>query len=141
VNVRANLGLEDQARSLTQWQAYGKKQVPPHYWLEYLKCLDQRRTDLLEILHASALRDAESHDSNFASFYWNISQNASKEKHRSATPGIAGCITPGKSIPSLHKISRDCILRFDCLFCAIYRRQEATLSFQVMAVHCLAARS
>jgi site-specific DNA-cytosine methylase len=95
VNVRANLGLEDQARSLTQWQAYGKKQVPPHYWLEYLKCLDQRRTDLLEILHASALRDAESHDSNFASFYWNISQNASKEKHRSATPGIAGCITPG----------------------------------------------
>lgn len=97
VNVRANLGLEDGARSLTQWQAYGKKQVPPHYWLEYLKCIDQRRTDLLEILHASAMRDADSHDSNFSSFYWNISQNASKEKHRSATPGIAGCITPGKS--------------------------------------------
>jgi len=51
--------------------------------------------DLLEILHASAARDAETHDSNFSSFFWNISQNASKEKHRSACPGIAGCITPG----------------------------------------------
>lgn len=113
MNVRANLGLEDEARSLTQWQAYGKKQVPPHYWLEYLKCIDQRRTDLLEILHASAMRDAESHDSNFASFYWNTSQNASKEKHRSATPGIAGCITPGKFFQYRRHICDCTIVPFD----------------------------
>ena len=140
MNVRANLGLEDEARSLTQWQAYGKKQVPPHYWLEYLKCIDQRRTDLLEILHASAMRDAESHDSNFASFYWNTSQNASKEKHRSATPGIAGCITPGKSFsvssPYLRLHNITIRLTFPCIY-----RQAETLSFRVMDVHYLAVRS
>ena len=41
-------------------------------------------------LHAQAARDAETHDSNFASYYWNISQNVTREKHRSVTPGIAG---------------------------------------------------
>ncbi|KAI2506741.1 pyrimidine dimer repair by nucleotide-excision repair [Fragilaria crotonensis] len=74
---------------------HGKKQVPPHFWLEYMNCNNQRILDLIDILHASAARDAETHDSYFASFYWNISQNASKEKHRTATPGIAGCVTPG----------------------------------------------
>jgi hypothetical protein len=47
--------------------------------------------DMIDILHASGVRDAESHDSNFAGFFWNLSQNVSKEKHRSATPGIASC--------------------------------------------------
>jgi SNF2-related domain len=60
-----------------------------------MNCNNQRILDLIDILHASAARDAESHDSYFTSFYWNISQNASKEKHRTATPGIAGCVTPG----------------------------------------------
>ncbi len=50
---------------------------------------------ILSGLHASAARDAECHDSNFASFFWNISQNISREKHRGASPGIASCITPG----------------------------------------------
>jgi hypothetical protein len=94
-NPRVALGLEDTARFITNWHAHGKKQVPPHYWLEYLKCNYQREMDFIDILHASALRDAEAHDSNFSSFYWNISQNATKEKHRSSRPGIAGCITPG----------------------------------------------
>lgn len=53
---------------------------------------------MIDILHVSAARDAESHDSNFSSFFWNISQNASKEKHRTATSGIAGCITPGGDV-------------------------------------------
>lgn len=83
------------ARFTTCWGAHGKKQVPPHFWLEYMNCNNQRILDLIDILHASAARDAETHDSYFASFYWNISQNASKEKHRTATPGIAGCVTPG----------------------------------------------
>ena len=55
----------------------------------------QREMDVIDILHGSAARDAESHDSNFASYFWNISQNASKEKHKTATPGIASCISPG----------------------------------------------
>ena len=93
--ARERLGFEDMTRTLTKWGPFGAKQVPPHYWLEYLNLIDQREIDLLEILHASAVRDAETHDSNFASFFWNVSQNASKEKHRSACPGIAGCITPG----------------------------------------------
>lgn len=41
------------------------------------------------------MRDAEAHDSSFSNFYWNLSQNASKEKHKSACAGIAGCVTPG----------------------------------------------
>jgi hypothetical protein len=53
---------------------------------------------MLEILHASAARDAETHDSSFASFVWNISQNASREKHRTTCPGISGCITPGGEV-------------------------------------------
>jgi len=93
--AREKLGLDDMARSLTKWGPFGQKQCPPHYWMEYIDCLNQREMDLIEILHASAARDAETHDSNFASFFWNVSQNASKEKHRSACPGIAGCITPG----------------------------------------------
>lgn len=50
---------------------------------------------MTDILHIAAARDAECHDSNFASFFWNVSQNVSKEKHRTKTPGIAGCISPG----------------------------------------------
>jgi site-specific DNA-cytosine methylase len=92
---RSKLGIDDMARTLCSWGAYGQKSIPPNYWLEFLNCCSQREIDLLEILHASAARDAETHDSNFASFIWNISQNASKEKHRIATPGISGCITPG----------------------------------------------
>ena len=59
-----------------------------------MKCSSQRCLDLLEILHTSAARDAECKDANHSAFFWNISQNASKEKHRSAVPGIASCITP-----------------------------------------------
>lgn len=93
--AREKLGFDDMSRSLTKWGPFGAKKVPPHYWLEYANMLSQREIDLLEILHASSVRDAETHDSNFSSFFWNVSQNASKEKHRSACPGIAGCITPG----------------------------------------------
>jgi site-specific DNA-cytosine methylase len=93
--AREKLGLEDMARTLTEWGPHGKKQLPPHYWLEFVNCCNQRQIDLLDILHASAARDAETHDSSFASFVWNISQNASREKHRSACPGISGCVTPG----------------------------------------------
>ena len=94
-NSRAALGVEDRARPITNWGPFGKRQLPPHYWLEFLNCCTQRELDLLDILHASAARDAESHDSSFASFVWNISQNATREKHRSACPGISGCVTPG----------------------------------------------
>lgn len=93
--AREKLGLEDEARFTTQWHANGKKQVPPHWWLEYMNCNSQRVMDFFDILHASAMRDAEAHDSSYSSFSWNISQNASKEKHRTAACGIAGCITPG----------------------------------------------
>lgn len=93
--ARERLGIDDMSRAQTQWGAYGAKQLPPHYWLEYINCYNQRQMDLLEILHASAARDAEGHDSNFTSYFWNTSQNASKEKHRTAHAGIAGCITPG----------------------------------------------
>ena len=86
------------ARPQTNWGPNGKKQVPPHYWLEYLNCENQRILDMIDILHISAARDAESHDSNFSSYFWNLSQNVSKEKHRSKTPGIAGCITPGGDV-------------------------------------------
>lgn len=86
------------ARPITQWGPFGKKHLPPHYWLEYLNCQEHRQLDMIDILHISAARDAESHDSNFSSFFWNISQNASKEKHRTATSGIAGCITPGGDV-------------------------------------------
>ncbi|KAG7339316.1 SNF2 family helicase [Nitzschia inconspicua] len=85
----------DLTRATTHSGAFGKKQVPPHYWLEYLDCQPQRQLDMIDILHASAARDAESHDSHHSSFFWNISQNVSKEKHRTAVPGIAGCISPG----------------------------------------------
>jgi len=102
-NSRAALGLKDRARYLTNWGPYGEKQIPPHYWLEYINCCNQRQVDMLDILHASALRDAESHDSNFTSFYWNISQNVTKEKHRTATSGIAGCVTPGGDVLLPHK--------------------------------------
>ena len=94
-NVRQKLGVQDTTRFTTNWEGFGKKQIPPHYWLEYLRCNFARQSDLLDILSASSMRDAECHDSSFSSFYWNISQNASKEKHRTAHPGIAGCITPG----------------------------------------------
>ncbi|KAL7551244.1 LOW QUALITY PROTEIN: hypothetical protein ACHAWF_014435, partial [Thalassiosira exigua] len=89
VNARAGIGMEEMKRT---------NKLPPHYWQEY-SCLNtQRQLDHIEILHASAARDADSKDSNFASFFWNISQNASKEKHRSAVAGIASCITPGGDV-------------------------------------------
>ena len=33
-----------------------------------------------------------------ASYFWNISQNVSREKHRTSRSGIAGCITPGGDV-------------------------------------------
>ena len=93
--TRQRSGIDATARTLTSWGPFGRKQCPPHYWMEYLNICSQRQCDLMEILHASALRDTESHDSSFSSYYWNISQNAGKEKHRSAVSGIAGCVTPG----------------------------------------------
>lgn len=50
---------------------------------------------MLDILYASSIRDAECHDPLFCNYFWNVSQNASKEAHRSSYPGVASCITPG----------------------------------------------
>jgi site-specific DNA-cytosine methylase len=95
VIARQGLGMDKLTRATTNSGAFGKKQLPPHYWREYLDCQQQRVTDMIDILHAAAARDAETHDSHHSSFFWNLSQNVSKEKHRTATPGIAGCISPG----------------------------------------------
>jgi hypothetical protein len=69
-SARKLMGMEDRARPQTSWGPFGQKQVPPHWWLEYINCNYQRIIDLLDILHIAGLRDAEGHDSNFASFYW-----------------------------------------------------------------------
>jgi len=98
VHTRAALGLKDDSRWLMNWNAHGRKQVPPTFWLEYLNCNQQRVIDFLDILYASGIRDAELHDGLFCSYFWNLSQNASKEKHRGAYPAVAGCITPGGDI-------------------------------------------
>ena len=70
--ARKRLGMEDTKCYITSWNQFGQKQVPPHYWLEYLNCNYQREMDMIDILHASAARDAESKDSNYASCFWNI---------------------------------------------------------------------
>ena len=93
--TRKHLGLKDEARWHMNWGPNGKRQVPPHYWLEYINCNHQRVIDFLDILNVSAFRDAEAHDPSFSAHFWNLSQNASKEKHRTAVPGVASCITPG----------------------------------------------
>lgn len=67
------------ARNLTSWGAYGSKQLPPHYWLEFVDMYQQRSIDMLDVLHSSAARDVECHDSCKSSFYWNISQNIGKK--------------------------------------------------------------
>jgi hypothetical protein len=96
--ARERSGIDDTTRPQTKWGPRGEKHVPPHYWLEYMNCENQRIQDMVDILHISAARDAETHDSNKSSFFWNLSQNVSKEKHRSKIPGIAGCITPGGDV-------------------------------------------
>jgi len=73
LNTRAAIGMDEYARPQTQWGPYGKMKVPPHWWLEYIKCKEQRCVDMLDILHASAARDAESHDSNFGEFRFSCS--------------------------------------------------------------------
>ena len=95
VIARQKSGIELMSRPNVAGGERGKKQVPPHYWLEYMDIQPQRELDMLDILHIAAARDAETHDSNYSSYFWNISQNVSKEKHRTSTPGIAGCISPG----------------------------------------------
>ncbi len=46
--AREMLGMEDQARSQTQWGPFGEMQLPWHYWLEYMKCNSQRRLDMVD---------------------------------------------------------------------------------------------
>ena len=46
--ARDRIGIEDRARSQTNWDAFGKMALPHHYWLEYMKCNSQRRLDMLE---------------------------------------------------------------------------------------------
>ena len=93
--VRRDSGFEDEARYTLLWDVGGKHKAPFHWWTEMLRVSTQREKDCLECLSMSAMRDAEAHDSLFSSHFWNISQNVTKEKHRSATAGVAGCITPG----------------------------------------------
>ena len=93
-NTRKKLGLRDTARHVTNWGTYGKKKVPPHYWLEYVNCCMQATLDSIDVLNASAARDAECHDSSFSSFVWNLFQNPSREKHRTAHPYVSGCLLP-----------------------------------------------
>lgn len=50
---------------------------------------------MVDILNASGFRDAEIHDPLHSCYFWNVSQNASREAHRAASPGVASCITPG----------------------------------------------
>ena len=56
--------MEERAHMLTLWWLLERNCILLHYWLEYVDLLDQQWVDLLEILHALALRDAECHDSN-----------------------------------------------------------------------------
>ena len=72
-------------------------------WLPWLNCKESRIIDFLDILYASSIRDAECHDPLFSSFSWNISQNAGRESHRTATPGVAGCLTPGGDFFVTHR--------------------------------------
>jgi hypothetical protein len=46
--ARERLGMEDRARLQTRWKPFGEMQVPPHYWLEHMKCQTQRRLDMLD---------------------------------------------------------------------------------------------
>ena len=59
--------------------------------------------DLMDILYASSIRDAECHDPLFSAFSWNFTQNAGRESHRGAIPGVAGCLTPGGDFLVPHK--------------------------------------
>ncbi|GKY91341.1 hypothetical protein MPSEU_000106300 [Mayamaea pseudoterrestris] len=95
LGTRKAYGIARNARFLTNWRAYGQKQVPPKLWLPWLNCQSNRVIDFIDILYASSVRDAESHDPLYSSFSWNVSQNAGREAHRQATPGIASCLTPG----------------------------------------------
>jgi len=63
-----------------------------------LDCENQRLLDKIDILHISAARDAELYHINFCCLLSDLSQNVRKEKHRSKTPGIAGCITAGGDV-------------------------------------------
>jgi hypothetical protein len=99
--ARERNGIRLEARYVTNWDAFGVKQVAPHILVPYLNCNEPRVLDMIDIQHAAAARDAESHDAFFSSFLWNISQNVSREPHRTMTPGVAGCMTPGgKSVVS-----------------------------------------
>ncbi|GMH56832.1 hypothetical protein TrLO_g11280 [Triparma laevis f. longispina] len=98
VSARRDSGMEQTARFATTWDVGGKHKIPHHWWNEYIRINGQREKDCLEILCISAMRDAEAHDANWSSFFWNISQNATKEKHRSQAAGVAGCVTPGGDV-------------------------------------------
>ena len=101
--TRKKLGLEDTARWLMNWQGHGQKQIPPSFWIEYFDCCEQRMTDMTDILYAAGIRDAEVHDPLFCNYFWNLSQNASKEHHRTAWPAVASCITPGGDVLVPHR--------------------------------------
>jgi hypothetical protein len=117
-NARTFSGINETARTLTQWHARGRKQIPPHYWKAYIDLQPQREMDALEVFHASAARDAECHDSSFSSFCWNVSQNVSKEKHRTAVPGIAGKCLPLSLCRLLRKLQAVCLIVLALVFIA-----------------------
>ncbi|KAL3904761.1 MAG: hypothetical protein SGARI_004775, partial [Bacillariaceae sp.] len=50
VFARAGIGMHETHRATTSSGAHGKKQVPPHYWLEYMDCQEQRTTDMIDIV-------------------------------------------------------------------------------------------
>ena len=118
---RINYGLrfsyksDEMARPLTDWGPKGRMHCMPTIWPEYLKVIDIRRKDMLEIyLAAQALSEPDREPKQFSSsdyhirdplvhsFYWDISQNVAIAPMTS-TPGVVPCLTPAGMQYSLRR--------------------------------------
>ena len=97
-SYRLKSDMKEMSRFTTNWGSNGSFRAPPHSWHEYLSICSGRVKDMIDCLTMATMRDAEAHDSNFSSFFWNISQNVTREPHRQGVSGVAGCITPGGDV-------------------------------------------
>ena len=88
--------LNADARPWTNWGKDGKmSHIMYNAWPELLDMCEQRKRDMLDIFAGASANLMPPRDALHNGFFWDISQNVHMASLKSATPGIAGCLTPG----------------------------------------------
>ena len=88
--------LLPEAKPLTNWGRHGKMSHRLYKsWPELLSLFDARQRDMIDIFGGACANLMPPRDALHNGFFWDISQNVHMASIKTASPGVASCLTPG----------------------------------------------